>query len=254
MPVGMISELWRYPVSAVGGELLDAISVAEAGVEGDREWAVVDAEGNPAWPDREKRWRAALLLRSRSRASEFEISLADSSWMDGTSPATWTSLSDHFGFPVSVRRQLPHGTMPSADGVPERYDRAPIHLVSSASIADLQRTLPESGIDSRRFRPNIVLRVPETAGAHVERRWIGKTLLIGDAELRVTSPCTRCVFTVLPQGDLPFDKRVLGAIAREGGGFGVYCSVVVPGRIGIEDMVTVRDAGPSAQHLVASSL
>jgi uncharacterized protein YcbX len=243
MLVGTISELWRYPVSAVGGEYLDAISVAESGVEGDRQWAVVDSEGSPAWPDREKRWRSALLLRARSRASEFEISLADGDWMDIAAPATWAALSEHFGFPVSVRRQLPHGTTPAIDGVPERYNRAPIHLVSSASIADLQHTLPESSIDSRRFRPNIVLETPETAGAQVERSWIGRTLRIGDAKLRVTEPCARCVFTVLPQGDLPFDKRILGAIARQGGGFGVYCSVVVPGRISVGDPVTVGDAG-----------
>jgi MOSC domain-containing protein len=242
MLVGTISELWRYPVSAVGGEFLDAISIAESGVEGDRKWTVVDSDGGPAWPDREKRWRSALLLRARSRASEFEISLADSSWMDGTAPATWASLSDHFGFPVSVRPQLPHGTTPQVDGVRERYHRAPIHIVTSASIAHLQRTLPESSIDSRRFRPNIVLTVPETVGAHVERSWIGRTLRIGDAELQVTEPCARCVFTVLPQGDLPFDKRVLSAIAIEGGGFGVYCSVVIPGRIAVGDSATVRDA------------
>jgi uncharacterized protein YcbX len=49
----------------------------------------------------------------------------------------------------------------------------------------------------------------------IENLWIGKKLTIGeDIVLRVTGPCTRCVMTTLPQGDLPKDLGILRTTAR----------------------------------------
>ena len=35
--------IWRYPVKAMLGELLDAVAIGPRGCEGDRRWIVVDA-------------------------------------------------------------------------------------------------------------------------------------------------------------------------------------------------------------------
>ena len=36
--------IWRYPVKAMLGELLDAVAIGPAGCRGDRRWIVVDAD------------------------------------------------------------------------------------------------------------------------------------------------------------------------------------------------------------------
>ena len=38
-----IAELWRYPVKSMLGESLDDATLGPDGLEGDRQWAVVDA-------------------------------------------------------------------------------------------------------------------------------------------------------------------------------------------------------------------
>ncbi len=42
MRVGVVKELWRYPVKSMGGERLDAVTVGGDGVVGDRAYAVRD--------------------------------------------------------------------------------------------------------------------------------------------------------------------------------------------------------------------
>lgn len=43
--VAYVKELWRYPVKSMGGELLDTGVITQAGLAGDRLWAVLDEEG-----------------------------------------------------------------------------------------------------------------------------------------------------------------------------------------------------------------
>jgi len=41
--IGVISEIWRYPVKGMGGEKLGSCSAGLRGLAGDRMWAVRDA-------------------------------------------------------------------------------------------------------------------------------------------------------------------------------------------------------------------
>jgi uncharacterized protein YcbX len=89
----------------------------------------------------------------------------------------------------------------------------------------------------RRFRPNIVVATPDGIEGFAEMDWVGREIAIGVAVLRVTEPCARCAFTTLAQADLAFDKAILGAIARHGGGFGVLCTIVESHPIAVGDAV-----------------
>ncbi|WP_051777137.1 MOSC N-terminal beta barrel domain-containing protein [Pseudorhizobium pelagicum] len=52
--VGTIREIWRYPVSSIGGEVLEAAEVGSAGMTGDRLYALVDvSNGIAAHPERD---------------------------------------------------------------------------------------------------------------------------------------------------------------------------------------------------------
>jgi uncharacterized protein len=67
----------------------------------------------------------------------------------------------------------------------------------------------------------------------IENLWVGKKVTIGeDILLSVTAPCTRCVMTTFPQGDLPKDLGILRTVARYNQVYaGVYASAERSGNI-----------------------
>ncbi|MGV2080316.1 MULTISPECIES: MOSC N-terminal beta barrel domain-containing protein [unclassified Rhizobium] len=61
-----VQALWRYPVSSLRGERVDALTVAIDGVRGDRGHLLVDlVSGEIAAPEKIVRWRPALELGAR---------------------------------------------------------------------------------------------------------------------------------------------------------------------------------------------
>jgi uncharacterized protein len=91
-------------------------------------------------------------------------------------------------------------------------DAFPLSLLTTSTLATLESLAPDSRFDARRFRMNVVV---ETAGeGFVEQDWLGSTLELGDARIRVVIPDPRCVMTTLAQGDLPRDNGVLRTLAR----------------------------------------
>lgn len=121
-------------------------------------------------------------------------------------------------------------------------DAFPLLVMTTTALTSLQSALPDSAIDVRRFRPNIVIDdVDGGTEGHPETRWVGRQLRIGAVVLDVPSACPRCVMVtreVTP--DLPADRSVLRHIVRElDQNVGVYATVSVPGRITVGDEVSV---------------
>ncbi len=128
-------------------------------------------------------------------------------------------------------------------------DLAAIHLVTTASLATLAALAPDSAVDLRRFRPNIVVDTGDVSG-FVETAWVGQRVALGtEVVLRITDNATRCVMTTLAQGELPRDEGVLQTLARENqqefGGLGrsaclgVYAEVETGGTLRPGDTVTL---------------
>lgn len=124
-------------------------------------------------------------------------------------------------------------------------DRAPgggtVSLVSRASLDRLGREAGADGeLDGRRFR---MLFEIDGVGEHEEDAWIGGRLVIGDATVTFNGDVGRCVLTSRDPDtgvvDLP-TLVTLAAYRREGVSeplpFGVYGSVVAPGRVRVGDI------------------
>ena len=232
--VGIVEELWRYPVSALGGERLETATLEERGLVGDRAWAVVDAStGEAAAPERAKRWRPATHVEARFTSQGPEIAVPGGSWLACTDEQTGPALSAHLGFPVELRQEARVGEESHAGTVAPRYERAAVHVLTTSALGALQALCPESSkIDVRRFRPNIVVATDAAADGAVELDWVDRRMRIGDATVRVLGPCGRCAFPTLAQRELPHDAGVLRAIAKSfGGSFGVLCEVVTSGTL-----------------------
>jgi uncharacterized protein YcbX len=125
-------------------------------------------------------------------------------------------------------------------------DRAPRGgSVSLVSRASLERLREEAGVDApvdgRRFR---MLFEIDGVVAHEEDDWLGKRVQLGGATIVLNGDVGRCVVTSHDPDTGVTDLDTLGTLARyrpEGAAeqlpFGVYGSVVVPGRVRIGDSV-----------------
>ena len=96
-----IAEIWRYPVKSMRGEQLDQADVGPGGIQGDRQWAVVDAESGVSLSAK----RYADLLRCRAWTSESEviIMLPDGRELLAGSVEVARGLSDLLGRQVTTR-------------------------------------------------------------------------------------------------------------------------------------------------------
>lgn len=236
--LGTVSQIWRYPVSSLGGEQLTAAALDAAGIAGDRCWGVVDAASNAVAKPPERRWRTIADIVARSGAEVPEIRTPGGEWFSVGSPEAEAALSTHFGFPAAIRRYVPFEAEGTAEAVAPRYRRAQIHVLTTASMRALRNRVPTGIIvDPRRFRPNLVVDTPDGIEGFAEAEWIGQSIAIGRTVLRVSEPCERCAFTTLAQGDLPFQKDILSGIVRHGGGFGVLCAILEGREVAIGDPV-----------------
>lgn len=229
-----IAELWRYPVKSMLGERCESLCIESRGVRGDRLFAIRDSGGKLGSGKHTRRFRRMDGLFDFHATYRDEVPLIrfpDGRQMSGNAPSIHRALSDALGLPVTLAREAEVS----------HFDSAPIHLVTSGSLAWLRAALPEAGIDARRFRPNLVIEVPNPEAA--EQSWIGKRLRIGDVELRVSGTTERCGMVAFAQSELPKAPGVLRHITRcAGQNFGVYAQVLAPGIVRIDDPVVLEDA------------
>jgi hypothetical protein len=161
------------------------------------------------------------------------------------------ALSASVGRPVRLLGAAPpRGTLeeywPDVEGLARRdevtdeaipsetfFDCAAVHILTTATLAELRRLYPGGQVEARRFRPNLVIGTPPELFGFVEGAWTDRVILVGDrVKLKVTGPCGRCVMTTLAQGDLSQDVGVLRTAAKHNQAqVGAYASVVQGGII-----------------------
>jgi MOSC domain-containing protein len=272
--IGIVKELYRYPVKSLLGERLNQVEVSTEGVAGDRAWALIDesdgrvmsAKKFPAMLDvradhdpeltadstilpritlpggraffaNDAAAAAALseLLHRKLRLSAIEPGQKRKA---GIEPATI------FG-DVGVTRVFPdldESTIPLDFKLLRGtfFDSATIHVIATGTLAHM-RTLAggDAIMDACRFRPNIVVETPPDATGFVEDGWLNGRLEMGGS-LRIVSmePALRCVMTTHAQEDLPRDLRVLRAAAdHHHATVGVFASIGYPGTVRVGDPV-----------------
>lgn len=267
--VGTVSDLYRYPVKSMLGETVDQVEIDGLGVVGDRAQALVDVEsGRVATAKQPRWWRELLRCRAATVAGEIRVTLPDGRELG--SLAVDDPLSEILGRPVRMAEQrtegaeierpepeevLEHGVDAELDaplleiamGAPggRFVDYAPVHLITTA-------TLEEVGVETLRYRPNIVVRTPEGTPPFVENSWLGRRLRIGGVEMEGTLPTPRCSVPTLEHGDLPRSKEALRTPAERNKVWvslleadlpcvGMYTTVITPGVVRTGDELELLD-------------
>jgi uncharacterized protein YcbX len=265
--VGTLVSIRRYPVKSMMGEELNASRVGPKGVHGDRLFALADpATGkvasakNPAkWPNLFDFHATYVDSPDNGNRLRIRITLPNGETVLTDDQAVDRVLSSSVGRPVRLLGAAPpQSTLeeywPDVEGLARRdevteeaipsetfFDCATVHVLTTATLAELRRLHPGGQVEARRFRPNLVIDTPDLTG-FAEGAWTGQVIAIGsEVRLKVTGPCSRCVMTTLPQGDLAKDLGVLKAAAKYNQAqVGVYASVSQGGIVRRGDLARIE--------------
>lgn len=225
-----VTQLWRYPVKSMAGEALTEAEVGIRGIDGDRQWGLVDLDTGLVLTAR--RVPELLFAVPELDGDEVRIHLPD-----GTITADDAVLSTWLGRRVELRRPEPdeRGQYEIAEnddrpeggwtrwqgpkGVWHDSNRTRLSIIAEESLGDW---------DVRRFRPNVVV------GGRDEHDLVGRVVHIGDVTLEVVKEIDRCVIVTRPQPGLGRDKTVLQQVhTARGGNLGVGALVRSPGTIAV---------------------
>lgn len=246
MAIGAVAGVWRYPVKSMRGEELTAVALGERGLRGDRAYALLDrASGKVASAKHPRAWGQLLACRASvlepslpeapTGAVAVRITLPDGRAVVAGDEEADAALSSLLGRDVTVSSAAPAEAeieryWPDIEGLAMRdaltsgaigfgappgtfFDYAPLHLITTATLARLRAHYPSGRFEPPRFRPNLVIAPSGEVEGFVENTWVGWTLEIGAAvRLRITDPSPRCVMPTLPQADLPRDMGILRTV------------------------------------------
>ena len=246
-----VQALHVHPIKSCAGITSTEALLVETGLDLDRQWMVVDPDGEmrtqrdlprmalitPTFQHGDLVLRAPGMLALHLSLDAVEDATRVRVWNDevnafsmGALAAQW--FSDFLGEALRLVRFDPHqkrlsarewaGAVEAENGFADGF---PILLTNTASLADLNARLAARGaapIEMRRFRPNVVLDGLQAFDEdHID------TLRIQTAEgavvLKLVKPCGRCTIpnvdpTSAAQGREPLDTlATFRADARVGG-------------------------------------
>lgn len=219
--LGIVSDLWRFPVKSFAGERVRRAFVGPFGLLGDRHHAVLTAEGETLTAR-----RVHALLGFAARCGDPDTGER----VEVTTPSGLTLPWDDPAVDAEVAAVLGReaGLVRSAVAI---HDAAHVHLLTTASLAAAEAWVDGEPIDRRRFRANLIVEA-EGDEPFTENGWIGRSIAVGERGpvLRVVSPTERCAITTFDPDTLERDNRVLAGLARHRENlFGVYAQVVRAG-------------------------
>lgn len=243
------------PVKSLGLVHPDAIELESHGIRGNRRFWLVDADGRlfngkrngpmvrikPEWDEDTKILALAFPDGTRMEGTvELGAALAAEMYRHPHPSrrviGPWEdAISEFVGQPLTLLWAEQHA-------VDRGYRGGTVSLVSRGSLERLrEEASADEPVDGRRFR---MLFEIDGVPPHEEDEWLGTQVRVGDATILLNGDVGRCVVTSQDPDTGITTLDTLGTLAayrREGRNeplpFGVYGSVVVPGRVRVGDAV-----------------
>jgi len=209
-----------FPIKSCAPLLQNAAAVEACGLVGDRRWMVIDESGKFVTGRQQAR---LTLIRAQPNGASMRVDapgmptlhlqapvegarIDTAVWEARVAPLLADASAHHW---ISLYLGAPHRlvymdracTRPLKAMYDGKYgedsdrvsfaDAFPLLLISQAAVDQLNAKLARP-VPILRFRPNLVVG---GTTAHAEDGW--KRIRIGEVELDVVKPCTRCVFTTV---------------------------------------------------------
>lgn len=238
-----LAQIWRHPIKGIGAEQLEATEL-EVGrpLPLDRAWAVREqgADAAPGWQPCRTFLRGAkapslMAVTARVEGDTIHLSHPDRPTISVIPGQTDAALFDWLAPIYPADRPGPAALVAAP---PQGMTDAPFASVAVLNLSSLRALSQKLGqtLDPRRFRGNLWI---EGLAPWEEFDLVGKTLRIGEAELEVVEPITRCRATEANPDTGRRDAATLRAL-QDGWGhtdFGTYARVTRGGTIATGDSV-----------------
>jgi uncharacterized protein YcbX len=275
--VNRVLGIRRYPLKSAAAEDIDQTTIGKHGLEGDRTWTCLDADGTIGSAKQPRLWgsllnvRAAFVPGQGDASGEVTVAVPGGTPVAAGTAEADAALSTWLGRTVRLTRVAPpqlrrHHWWPDEPGmIPEWaadaepggeavvnvrdgsgdgrfFDFGAVHLVTSGAL-DRLRAEHGGQVDPIRFRPNLILDLPTDPEP-------GQRIALGSAVvLEVSLPTPRCVIPSLAHGRAPADRALLKTLAQHhrldvpGFGratcFGFYADVVAVGEVATGDPIQI---------------
>lgn len=232
-----VIDITHYPVKGMtGARLNETVLQPGRGVPGDRRFGIARGGGGagaPSFLGLTRHARLATLTAAFDEASEcLTISRQGRPVARGdiTTPAGRATIEQFFSAYMAKELSGPARLM-DATTDPAYSDPAHriVSIINLASVRDLERVIGEP-VDPRRFRGNFYI---DGIPAWSENDWVGQTVQIGEATLRVDERTERCAATNVNLETAARDLNIPLALRRGFGhmDLGVYATVVEGGLV-----------------------
>jgi uncharacterized protein YcbX len=255
--VGVVAELWRYPVKSMQGERLQSAELGPSGLAGDRRYGLIGAGGRLLSA---KSVPELFSAGARTEGNRVVITLPDGTDVLADDADASALLSRWLGREVELREtgsgavsyeltfDPPNddAEMVSWPAMADSFlDLAPVNALTTASLARMAAVAPDTAWDVRRFRPNVLVDTGSVEG-FVEDGWVGGDVALGDggAALHVDMASVRCAMPLRAQPAwagapaLERDIAVFKALTDEHNyHLGIYCGVASAGTVTVGDPV-----------------
>jgi uncharacterized protein YcbX len=254
MPIS-VQALYRYPVKGLSAELLEQVDLrAGEAIPYDRRFAIAHGgdqrldPANPEWMPK----RFFLQVMANEKLATLKTSFDPNTGMlsihrngrrvscGQISQPTGRAVIEQFFAAYMGNQARGQPKLIECRGQPYSDTKQPfLSIINLASVRDLDRVVGRS-VDPMRFRSNILIDGLEPRH---ELEWVGKTLRIGAATLRVEEATSRCAATNVDPSSGARDLALPRSMQLAYGHTfcGVYARVVDGGRIARGDDVTITE-------------
>ena len=241
--IGYVEAIFRYPVKSMGGERLEVANLGWHGLDGDRRLAFrrLDDRGGFPWLSASK--LPDLLLFTPHRREDYtegdlhlptHVRTPDGKDMPVFGEELATEVGRRYRAPVQMM-QVNHGI----------FDEASISVIAFDTVREIGGLAGRSP-DVRRFRPNVLVRLPRSVPFQ-EDEWVGGMLSFGEGDdapaIAVTMRDVRCSMVNLDPDSARAAPEMLKAIVRaHQNTAGVYGAVTRIGRLAVGQTIFLRAA------------
>ncbi len=238
--VGVVKELYRFPVKSMRGESLPEAHGYWHGLDGDRRYAFVRSDNRSGFPWLTGRELPQLLQYTPRYTqpddvadSPVEVETPDGRILPITAPELNQALAEAYGKPVHLIK-IGRGA----------FDSQVISVMSAATVAALTEavgTAVGGKVSPLRFRQNIIIE-PFDQQPFVEEKWLDSSLVFGNQpdglRIRLNRRIERCVMINIDPETSEKEPAVLKTVAQTRQNcVGVYGSTERPGMIRVGDVV-----------------
>ncbi len=219
-----------YPIKACAGvPVAEIVLDARGGGAGDREWAIVDADGAVTWQGAHPRLALVHPRVARAGLRLGSPGVDDIAVPDVLAPCRvkiWNDLgARHDSFDAADAGDAVAAWLQGVVGAPLRLVRLgeaalaregtnALHLVFTPSVAALEAHW--GATDPRRFRANVILEIAGGDGNEFIEESLEALEWHGEAatRLEITAPCVRCVVPNVDPASARVDDSFGDALAR----------------------------------------